>query len=219
MCALLIAASTLSVVLTGGGEFICPYGIDTFEDGTTLNWGGGTLNPNGPVLANIPDGGPLGLGDNYLQVSVDGGYLAFRNATQWAGDYALLGIPAIAIDLDVMSADDDVELRLVMYGFDGGVWASATPVLIVPGWNTYAFPLNDIAMTHVQGGSGDFADVLGDVVRIQFRHDPGAAPTPPGGGPATIAAVLGVDNIHCMPEPGALILLVTGIAVLLRRKC
>lgn len=53
--------------------------VDDFEiGGDTANWKGG--NPiYSPAPIQVPDGGPDGLGDGYLQISVDGFHLGTHN--------------------------------------------------------------------------------------------------------------------------------------------
>ena len=48
--------------------------VDNFEDGTTQGWVVGLLGAPSPAPPqNIPNGGPLGAGDNYLQLTSVGG--------------------------------------------------------------------------------------------------------------------------------------------------
>ncbi len=42
-----------------------PFILDDFEDGTVMGWTQGNNSPDPPT--NIPDGGPDGIGDNYLE--------------------------------------------------------------------------------------------------------------------------------------------------------
>src|SRR5688572_16184035 len=70
-----------------------PFGIDTFEDGTTQGWFVPGPHPVPP--ANIASGGPNGAGDNYLQVTALGGdgagsRLSVQNISQWTGSFAHL---------------------------------------------------------------------------------------------------------------------------------
>src|SRR2546430_5799154 len=65
--------------------------IDNFEDGTVANWGnGGTMQP-----MNISTGGPLGLNDNFMQITADGsganGRLTVFNRTPWLCYYLTPG--------------------------------------------------------------------------------------------------------------------------------
>jgi hypothetical protein len=69
--------------------------LDDFENGTTMGWGGFSLNVN--------TGGPGGAGDHFLEVTADGsgagGRLTTFNLQQWLGNYIGQGVTAIEIDL------------------------------------------------------------------------------------------------------------------------
>src|SRR5687767_6990280 len=60
--------------------------IDTFQNGTIQNWRYGINAATSPV--NVPNGGPQGAGDRYLQVTSgfpDPPRLAVFNISQWTG--------------------------------------------------------------------------------------------------------------------------------------
>src|SRR5688572_32682190 len=62
--------------------------------------------------ANIPDGGPFGLGDNYLLLTAFGGSgsgskLSAINPSEWAGDYIATITSAITISVNNMGASED----------------------------------------------------------------------------------------------------------------
>jgi len=64
----------------------------------------------------VPDGGPGGAGDNYLQLTSNGsdgsgGRLVAINVSQWAGDYVALGVTGISASLRNLGATD-LSLRL-----------------------------------------------------------------------------------------------------------
>jgi len=73
--------------------------IDTFQDGTTDNWVNGGTQP-----VNVSNGGPAGVGDNFLDLTADGsgenGKLTVFNTSQWLGDYVDQGIDEIDMDLE-----------------------------------------------------------------------------------------------------------------------
>ena len=79
--------------------------VDNFEDGTTQGWVVGLLGAPSPAPPqNIPNGGPLGAGDNYLQLTSVGGSgagnrLVVINLAQWAGNYTAAGVTFIGMDL------------------------------------------------------------------------------------------------------------------------
>ena len=66
LAALLMCPTLMSAVTIGP--------VDNFEDGTTQNWVINLLGMGSPPSppANIPTGGPAGVGDNYLQLTSTG---------------------------------------------------------------------------------------------------------------------------------------------------
>ena len=84
----LLLATSLAEAVTGGQ-------IDEFEiDANSLGWVGG--NPSSsPEPNQVPDGGPNGPGDGYLQISVSGFHLGTNNSVQWSGDYLAAGINGV----------------------------------------------------------------------------------------------------------------------------
>jgi len=81
--------------------------IDTFQDGTLQNWdaGLGGIEPPFPPIV-IPDGGPLGAGDAFMQITGIGGLpnpgsrisVANRDL-QWSGNYLAAGVNVITLSL------------------------------------------------------------------------------------------------------------------------
>src|SRR5207244_13596724 len=59
-CSLLVLAQSARAIVFGQ--------VDTFEDGTTMNWANGAPGN----LVNINTGGPGGAGDHYIQMSSNG---------------------------------------------------------------------------------------------------------------------------------------------------
>ena len=183
--------------------------IDEFEiDYDSLGWEGGKLDYS-PEPNQMPDGGPNGLGDGYLQISVAGYHLGCFNSLQWSGDYLAAGINAIGMDVNRIAGPSDVSLRILLFGA-GGTWASTSlaPTLTEPGWQHIVFSLREADLTHVTGsfkvpdGTGILQDTLANVGWLLIRHD-SPIPTVPGTHPPHIAATLGIDNIvgYCRFAP------------------
>jgi hypothetical protein len=183
--------------------------LDDFQiGGNVANWGGG--NPIlSPLPSQIPNGGPVGLGDGYLQISVEDFHLGTTNtAAQWAGDYLAAGVTAIDMDANRIAGLSDVSLRILLFG-PGGTWASTNlaPTLTAPGWQHLSFSLSAADLTYVPGnpivpgGTGILADTLSAVTKLLVRNDT-AIPTAPGTHPPHITATLGLDNITAIPTPG-----------------
>lgn len=158
--------------------------IDTFQDGTTQSWGGGSS----PV--NVPTGGPLGAGDKYLQISATGSSLATFNNVRWTGNFPAAGVNRIEADLRNTGANPLV-IRLVLFGGSGDRWSSNTSFSLPTGgaWTHVAYNLDASNFTHTIGG-GTFAATVTVMDRIMFRHEP----TITSGGTA-VTGQLGIDNV------------------------
>lgn len=180
-------ASAAVFACAAAGYSITLGQVDDFEDGTTMNWGGGALPTN--ML-----GGPGGAGDHYLSITaggVGGGrFLATYNTIQWAGDYQAAGVKVIEADVR-NEGPDDVDLRLVMFAPLGSRFCSATPIHITAGsgWRRVQFPLGASYFTEVLGNES-YADLIVNVQRLMFRHNPTAIP-----GGSSVTATLGLDNV------------------------
>jgi len=175
--------------------------VDTFQDGTLLNWDaglGGTEPPFPPVV--IPNGGPVGVGDAYMQLTGVGGggpgsKLAVVNRdAQWAGNYLALGVNAITMSLKNTGATDLV-VRVVV----GDVAVGSLPPLnmgvskdsvVLPaggGWVSATF---HISPSRLVAARGTVEAALNNAGEIRIIHNPN--PTFP---PPAKVGQLGVDNI------------------------
>jgi hypothetical protein len=176
--------------------------IDTFQDGTLQNWDaglGGIEPPFPPVV--IPDGGPGGVGDHYMQITGIGGLpnpgsrisVANRDL-QWAGNYLAAGVNVITLSLKNTGATPLV-VRLSI----GDVQAGTLPPLNIAvtkdsvalpvggGWVTATFNLTPSRMA---AGRGNVMAALTNAGELRIMHNPN--PTFP---PPTAAGQLGVDNV------------------------
>ena len=170
--------------------------IDTFENGTTQGWSGRYFDLT-PLPMNIPGGGPAGPNDSYMEISTNGFHLATRNTSRaWTGDFDVVGVKAISMDLTQLGGNSDVRLRLALFG-PGGMFTTAArtdPLNERVGWSNHTFHLGMHDMVHVSGGTGSLADTLGQVTTVLIRHD-SATPSVPGRHPPHIRAAVGIDNI------------------------
>jgi hypothetical protein len=183
--------------------------IDTFQVPVQVppldplqNWDaglGGIEPPFPPVV--IPDGGPGGIGDHYMQITGIGGLpnpgsrisVANRDL-QWAGNYLAAGVNVITLSLKNTGATDLV-VRLSI----GDVQAGTLPplniavtkdsvVLPVGGdWVTATFHLTPSRMAAARG---NVLTALTNAGELRIMHNPN--PTFP---PPTAAGKLGVDNV------------------------
>jgi len=207
--------------------------IDDFEDGTLQDWRMGIASVTTSHMTNISDGGPDGVGDNYLEVTSDsslsfgGSRLTFFNQLQWTGDYTAAGITAIAMDLNNISSSEALNMRLAIDGGTGtninrtgGVFASAASISLdsESGWTRAVFSLlpGDLISVSSPGGhttGNDVQATLANVLELRLLN----SATPDWNG-LPVTATLGVDNIHAVPLPPALALFGSGLVVLLSRR-
>lgn len=217
----LAAALILGFLLTLSPEAcgVVLFQIDDFEDGTVKGWGNGSV----PDPANIADGGPLGVGDNYLQITADGsgggGKLTSFNRSQWIGNFIVAGVTEIEMDLKGFSSPGNVNLNIRFAlrtstgsGAPGYVSTSAFSLPLDGQWHHAVFSLS--AMTAV-GAPGTLNAVLSGPAEARILNA-SAANTVQGD---NILGQFGVDNIRSVPEPSALgcLAFVLG-AVLARRR-
>ena len=193
--------------------------IDDFEDGTTDGWANGAV----PDPLNISTGGPLGAGDNFLQITSDGsgsgGKPTSFNRSQWIGNFIIAGVTGIEMDLKGFSSPGNANLSIRFSlrtstgsGAPGYVTTSAFSLPIDGQWHHAVFSLS--AMTAV-GSPGSLNTVLSGPAEARIFHAT-AANTVQGD---TILGQFGVDNIKSVPEPTtpSCLVIVLG-AVLARRR-
>lgn len=183
---------------------------DDFDGGSTNGWSSGVAHPAPPV--GVPDGGPGGDGDGWLQLTALGGFgaggklVAFAGP-QWLGDWLAAGVTAIRMDVR-NAGPEDLELRLLLAG--PGVSAiSADAVVVAAGvdWTAVVFDLRPEALT------GQPLLALADVQDLRLFH--AAAPLYPGD---PVQAVLGIDRVTAVPEPAPAALLAAGMLTLLAAR-
>jgi len=187
---------------------------DDFEDGTTQGWISGVPNPNPP--ANIPNGGPTGVGDNYLQITSNGqsgpgGKPVSFNISQWTGDYVSAGVIAITVDLNNFG-NTPLEIRLRVSGPGGDfVSVNSASLSASSGWQTVTFQLGAADLT----GGADLTSTLSSVSRLWIFHNAIASFHGP-----SLVATLGADNIvaglpsNLQPVGGEMIPLDTSMVLL-----
>lgn len=182
--------------------------LDTFQNGTTLQWVdalGGAISPVPPTVA--ANAGPDGAGDFALRitatgaVSGPGGRLVVNNIqARWIGNYTSAGVNAVMLDVRNQSAVD-LTLRVGVdgpaVGANGGRWVSQG--ILVPsgsGWRTLVFSLLPGDLLPVDFASTDVAATLADVAVLRVMHAPSVSWV---GAPQL--GQLDIDNIEALPEP------------------
>ncbi len=205
---------------------------DSFSDGTTQGWVMGIQGVTTTHMTIITDGGPAGVGDNFLQVVADGnavagGRLTFFNKAQWTGDYIGAGITAIAMDVNNFSASETLNPRLAINGgfldggsnFIGGLFATSASATLdsQSGWTHVVFSLLPGDLVPVSGRSGvtgnDVNVALANVLELRLLN----SATPDWSG-LPVSATLGIDNITAVPLPPALVLFASGLVTLLVKR-
>lgn len=218
-CTLLMATSML--LSPRGASGVTVGQIDTFSDGTTMNWFVPGAHPSPPD--NQPTGGPNGSGDAYLGIMALGGggpgsHLSVLNSGQWAGNY--LGAEVTRIRMDVNNfGPDDLYLRLLFGDLDGAgpptnlaLTAQAQFVPAGSGWITVEFPIAPADL--VVETFGTAAGALSSTDTLRIFHNPAPTFPGPGVGIPPVNATLGVDNVTAVPEPLAYQLLAVGVVLL-----
>jgi len=208
----------VAVVLLSSPAFAAPFGVDDFQDGTTMGWF--VPDPGNPVPpVNVATGGPAGAGDAYLQLTSLGGVgsgsrLSVLNESQWTGDYLAAGVEAIAMDVKNFGPADLV-LRLLVVNFAVAgpptdvAWTLASILVPAGGdWSRVTFALS---AANLFAPFGSVAGALGDVNELRLFNNPAPAFGGPTVGSPPVNAVLGIDNIQPVPEPSTLVLLGAGL--------
>jgi hypothetical protein len=182
---------------------VTPAQVDNFQDGTTQNW----TNGGAPAIVNVPDGGPSGTGDKFLEVTSigppngAGSRLITFNTTQWAGNYNSAGVGAISMDLKFISLGDpelDIRpIRVVIFNpltFAGYASTDNVPggAFVLPNdgaWHHWTFTLSTDSMTAINGPPA-FSTQLTNVPELRIL---GSAAANTSGD--KVVAQLGIDNV------------------------
>jgi hypothetical protein len=171
--------------------------------------------PGTPAL-----GGPGGGADGFLLLTStgtggQGGRLTTYNyQLQWSGDYLAAGVEAIGLFVNNFGAND-LEIRLAFGDnqapLQGGTWYVTSASVALPagsGWELVVFEIGSADLVSAQG-SASYAQLMAGVQTLRILHADAAVPI---GNP--IAASLGIDRVVALPEPGATVLLASGLAAL-----
>ena len=191
--------------------------VDTFT-GSLDNWQKGLQNPT--YLSVVPDGGPAGAGDSYMQSVADGAgsfsRLTVFNVSQWDSNYITDGVTSIRMDL-LNSGSSALQIRLGLRDGAGRElgYISSTPYVlgVGTGWQTAEFLVTEEALTKV-GQIDNFSSFLSSGFALRILHATSTASL--SGNP--VVGTLGVDNVTAVPEPRAIALLLVGVAILALKK-
>jgi hypothetical protein len=189
---LLVGAFLGTLLWVTGSTYAHPFVgiVDDFKGPDANGWSGGT------PTSNPGTGGVDGAGDGYLLLSAPfpGNYGSRGSEHGYVGSYLEAGVTLVSFYLNDVQAPDLFAIHfLITGGVPETTWqynAGFSP----PNnqWQRYSVDLTDETKWTRTSGSGTFAEVLNDVVRIHFRHD-----LPPYAQfPDPIAGTLGIDNIE-----------------------
>ncbi len=188
-----------------------------------MNWSNGEAGNATPVM-NIPNGGPAGVGDHYIQLTADGsgsgGKLTAFNRDQWLGSYVTAGVDAVQVDL-LNQSSVSLSIRMAFKtgpGSGGGIAGYLTQAMILPvgsGWQHFTISLAPASLIPVNNPDPWSTFFIGEV---RFIHEVGATNLTG----TTVVGQLGIDNVRAVPEPGTTALLAASFLALgsigLRRK-
>ncbi len=172
---------------------ITPGLTNDFEDGTTQGWSNGGSSPNPPT--NVPDGGPGGAGDGFLEEISSGGagpgsrMVVFNRESEWLGNYSV--VSDFTFDAKVPT-NEDLFIRVAIEGGSDETSICTTNAVTVPAqsdWNNYFLSLDPSAFTII-GGDNTIEETLADVTEIRIIHS-----TDPAFIGESIDATLHLDNI------------------------
>ncbi len=187
--------------------------VNEFTGGSTDGWGTGNPNPNAPYSTNI-EGDDLLIVTSTGVAGPGGRMIVFTTDPLWTGNYLSAGVTAIGVEMGNSDTSvDELEMRIAFNG-PGGWWMSHYGYVIPVDTETDAlFPISPNDMIYIGGGTVDVTATLEAVseVRLYSSTDPTAGTSPRGD---QLNAILGVDSITAVPEPGTTALL-GGLAVLL----
>jgi hypothetical protein len=147
--------------------------VDTF-DSDTQGWIGGQTG-----TAHVATGG-AGDGMGYLSMPSAPNVAAYNFDARWSGNYTSIGAGQIVVDLRVPEDMTELAIRVVLFGPDNTQqrWTS-TVAQTVPAdgvWRQYTFSLAsaDLVLTQVFNPPLTHSQVMGNVLQLMLRHDPGA---------------------------------------------
>ncbi len=192
--------------------------LDTFQNGTTLDWAegiGGFGVPPVPPAA-VPNAGPDGAGDFALRLTATGALsgagskLVVNNIQpRWTGSYSGAGVNGMIFDvrnLNAFALTIRVAIDGPAVGPTGGRWVSHG--VVVPassGWRTLVFALRPQDLVPADLTGTNVATTLGNVAVLRILH----SPTPAWTG-VPVAGQLDLDNIEALPEPSVGLALLVG---------
>ncbi|MEP6821989.1 MAG: PEP-CTERM sorting domain-containing protein [Chthoniobacterales bacterium] len=223
--ALLIAFPVLLFCFARPAGAITLGQVDDFQSADPLdrfNWVNGAS-----MVQRINGGGPLGAGDNYLQVTANGagqgGRLVAQNynnpfdvppiVSQWTGNYLAAGVNRIEFDLNNMSSVTlSIRLAFKTDLSQGSSGYLSARVILAPGsgWQHFSISIAPGSLTAIGGPAAYNTFFANGFEELRIINEAGS--TNLNGDP--VVGVLGIDNIRAVPEPATIALAVGGVLLL-----
>lgn len=186
--------------------------VDDFQSADPLdrsNWVNGAS-----MVQRINGGGPLGAGDNYIQVTANGGgqggRLVAQNynnpfdvppiISQWTGDYIAAGVTAIELDL-INQGSSTLSIRIafktdISQGAPGYLSNKVT-LTAGSGWQHFSIPITAANLTAIGGPAAYNTFFQNGFEELRIINEAGA--TNLNGDP--VVGTLGIDNVTAAPVP------------------
>ncbi len=176
--------------------------LDDFQNGTTMGWVEGASSPNPPT--NIPNGGPNGVGDAFLQNICSGGLGAgskqiMFNLAQWTGDFTSNNVTRVSGSM-ANQGTQPLHMRAAIRGGSMFTIYGSTNAVVLPAdgvWRPVTFTFNTSNMSLV-AGTENLPTVLSAVGELRIL----SAEFGPSFVGDAVASTLGVDNLRALTIPG-----------------
>lgn len=173
-----ISVATLCLLLGGvqPAHAITLGQVDNFQDGTPANWKQSILEN----VANEPNTGPAGIGDNAMRVTSTNRMVTFNQA-QWTGNYIAAGVTRLTMDVRHQNAFS-LWLRIGIsngsFGTHGSgdtyVTKNAIEVPNDNAWHSVAFDIapGNFEATWSNPYNPNPAAALANVTHLRIIHNP-----------------------------------------------
>ncbi len=198
--------------------------VDDFQTADPLdrmNWVNGAS-----LVERINGGGPLGAGDNYLQVTAGGlgNRLVAQNynnpfavppfISQWTGNYIAAGVNRIEFDLNNMSAVTlSIRIAFKTENSQASSGYLSARVIVAPGsgWQHFSISITPANLTAIGGPAAYNTFFANGFEEMRIINEVGSSNL---NGDPVVGVVLGIDNIRAIPEPSTVALALSGALLL-----
>jgi hypothetical protein len=192
--------------------------LEDFQNQSLDGWGQGpapNVDPNPSFL--VSTGGPAGAGDAFLENPSSGsagvgGRQVVLNSTNWIGNFTAAGVTRMDVRMANLGTTA-LSMRVGIEDQAGARYVSTNAISLAPDgqWHSLSFGLTPDDLSHDRGVDSA-AQALATVSSFRFMSASNA--TFQGD---VMASTLGIDNIHAVPEPGAVGFVAGVMGLALRR--